>query len=36
MAALIRAARKLDEHVAYGVTEPGILSTPVDVPWNIP
>lgn len=36
MAALIRAARKLDEHVAYGVTEPGILPTPVDVPGNIP
>ncbi|WP_224370460.1 serine/threonine-protein kinase [Hyalangium versicolor] len=35
-AALIRAARKLDEHVAYGVTEPGILPTPVDVPGNIP
>ena len=36
MATLIRAARKLDEHVAYSVTESGILPAPVDQPWNSP
>jgi serine/threonine protein kinase len=36
MAAITRAARKLDEHAAYGVTEPGILPTPVDMPGSIP
>jgi serine/threonine protein kinase len=36
MATLIRAARKLDEHVAYSVTESGILPAPVDRPWNSP
>ncbi|HYH97709.1 MAG TPA: hypothetical protein VD972_17175, partial [Hyalangium sp.] len=34
MATLISAARKLDEHVAYSVTESGILPAPVDQPWN--
>lgn len=34
LAALIRAARSLDEQVAYGVTEPGILCAPVDQPGN--
>jgi serine/threonine protein kinase len=35
VAMLIRAARKLNEHVAYSVTEPGILPAPVDQPWNV-
>jgi hypothetical protein len=35
-AALISAARKLDEHVAYSVMEAGILPAPVDQPWNSP
>ena len=35
MTLLIRAARKLNEHVAYSVTTPGILPALVDQPWNV-